>query len=580
MQNPILQLLAAEGKLDQNLLAEIESEAQSGHGTIESLLIERKVVNMEDLARYKAKAFNLPYENLTEKKIEEDVLHIIPLEVAENYRLVCFDRERRTIRVGIVEPENYKAIEAIDFLAKKDALRTEFYLISPASFDAAISKYRNLNKEISSALQRRAKEEEEEAASKAGKQKEEQPIEVVKSAPIAKIISVIMRHAVEGRASDIHIEPFFNETRVRYRIDGILHTSLVLPRNIHNALIARVKVLSNMKLDETRIPQDGRIREIISNREIDFRVSTLPLMHEEKVVMRIFDVSRGAPKLEDLGFIGSGLENILKNIRKPFGLLLVTGPTGSGKSTTLFSVLNMINKEGINICTLEDPIEYFVKGANQSQVHPEVGYNFANGLRSLLRQDPDVIMVGEIRDGETAELAIHASLTGHFVLSTLHTNDSLGAIPRLIDMKVEPFLLSSTLNAIVAQRLARKICEFCKQEEVLPSNVKREFLDTIDKMDKEYIKKILPGDVMSNPVVYKGGGCPRCGGTGYSGRIAISEVLDANNAFKMSILEKGSLITMNDVRNSQMFISLYEDGIIKAMLGMTSVEEVMRVVKD
>jgi type IV pilus assembly protein PilB len=579
-QEELLTLLSAEGLITDDIISEIKDEMKSGHGTFDALLVEKRAVNPEDLARLKASVYGLPYENLTEKKIGEEVLNIIPLEVAGNYQLICFDRGEGSISVGIVDPENYKAIEAIDFLANKEGFKARYFQISIASFQKALGQYKNLKTEISTALERRAHEEEEDKGKKTAKKDAGESLEVVKSAPIAKIISVIMLHAVEGRASDIHIEPVFNESRVRYRIDGILHTSLVLPRNIHNSLIARIKVLANMKLDETRVPQDGRIREVISGREIDFRVSTLPLMHEEKVVMRIFDISRGSPKLDELGFMGQGLDFILNGIKKPFGLLLVTGPTGSGKSTTLFSILNLINREGINVCTLEDPIEYNVKGANQSQVHPEVGYTFANGLRSLLRQDPDVIMVGEIRDSETAELAIHASLTGHFVLSTLHTNDALGAIPRLLDMKVEPYLLSSTLSVIVAQRLARKICEFCKVKSELPEQLEAEMRTALATLPPEYLKKILPRINLEKLEVYKGQGCPRCGGTGYAGRVAISEVLDINTQARLAILEKGNMITIEDIKKTQMYASMFVDGVLKAILGLTSIEEAIRIVRD
>ncbi len=575
----LLQILEKQGKITANQIDEIVQTAASTKAEVADILVEKKIVTREELTQILAQIYNLEYANLTEKELAEEVLHIIPLDVANNYKIVCFDRVKRTICVGLTDPNNYKAIEAVEFLAKRQSLKVKYFLISLASFHHAIGQYKNLSKEISSALETRAQKTEEEEARR--KEKEgEAPSEVVKSAPVAKIVSVIMRHAVEGRASDIHIEPLFRETRVRYRIDGILHTSLTLPRSIHNAIVARIKVLANLKLDETRVPQDGRIREIINGKEIDFRVSILPLLDSEKVVMRIFDLSRGAPKLEELGFMGVNLEAILENIKKPFGLILVTGPTGSGKSTTLFSMVNMINKEGINISTIEDPIEYHIPGANQSQVRPEVGYTFASGLRSLLRQDPDVIMVGEIRDQETAELAIHAGLTGHFVLSTLHTNDAIGAIPRLLDMGVEAFLLGSTLNAVIAQRLARKICENCKEKVELPAEVKEEAKKALANTPRDYIKKFVKDFDENNLQFYRGKGCPRCGSTGYSGRIAVAEVLDINDKLREMIIKHGKSITEREVRQTQTFISMYEDGLIKALMGLTSLEEVMRVVRD
>jgi type IV pilus assembly protein PilB len=385
---------------------------------------------------------------------------------------------------------------------------------------------------------------------------------------------------VEGGASDIHIEPLAKEARVRYRVDGILKTSLVLPRNIHSALVARIKVMANLKLDETRIPQDGRIRQVINGKEVDFRVSILPLVGEEKDVMRVLDVTKGAPTLEELGFSGPALAVIDKNIRKTNKMFLVTGPTGSGKSTTLYSILHMVNKEGVNICTLEDPVEYFIAGINQSQVKPEIGFTFAAGLRSLLRQDPDIVMVGEIRDGETAELAIHAALTGHLVLSTMHTNDAFGAIPRLLDMKVEPFLLGSTLNTVVAQRLGRKICKHCKTEDPAAPEVLEEMKKDLSLIPIELIKKELPGFDMTNFKVYRGKGCARCGNTGYSGRVAINEVIDVNEQVRNVIIDDDKNLSIEDIKKSQIFLSIKQDGLIKVLKGLTTMEEVYRVMRD
>ena len=406
--------------------------------------------------------------------------------------------------------------------------------------------------------------------------------EIVKSAPVAKIVSVIIRHAIEGRASDIHIEPSQKESRVRYRIDGVLSTSLILPKDIHGAIVARIKVLANLKLDETRIPQDGRYRITVNNKEIDLRISVLPLFDNEKVVMRILDTTRGAPSLEELGYQGIGLSVIKRNVQRKDGMLLITGPTGSGKSTTLFSILNIVNDEGINISTLEDPVEYYIKGVNQSQVRPEVGFTFASGLRSLLRQDPDIIMVGEIRDNETAELAIHAGLTGHFVLSTLHTNDAFGAIPRLLDMKVEPFLLGSTLNTVAGQRLGRRICSYCKAEVSLPADILMDVKAEIDKISPVIIENIFPSLDKEKLIFYKGAGCQHCGNTGYNGRIALVEVIDINDKIKSMIMEMGEkkFFKLENILQTQQFITMKQDGIIKALQGATTMEEILRVIYD
>ncbi len=578
-----MNLLVQSELIKEEQLIEIKEAANLTQKGIENVLIDRNLVDAEELARVKAKVFNIPYQGLLGQKIDDKVLNIIPPEVAENYKIICFAKADKKIKVGILNPDNFKAVEAVDFLAKKEGFSVKYYLVSILSFSTAVKQYKTLGKEVSTALE--TKEEEEKKESLKIKKKEVDLEEVIKSAPVAKIVSVIIRHAVDGRASDIHIEPLSRESRVRYRIDGVLRNSLILPKDVHSAIVARIKVLANLKLDETRVPQDGRIRVTINEKEVDLRISILPLLGEEKVVMRILETSKGAPELEGLGYGGIGLEVIKNNIKKTDGLFLVTGPTGSGKSTTLFSVLTKINKEGVNISTLEDPIEYYIKGINQSQVRPEVGYTFATGLRSLLRQDPDVIMVGEIRDNETAELAIHASLTGHFVLSTLHTNDAIGAVPRLLDMKVEPFLLGSTLNTVIAQRLGRRICPFCKEETILPTDILDDIKKEISKIPAETIKEGLPDldlNKINKTVFYKGKGCPRCGNTGYSGRIALAEVFDVNDKIKAIIMEmsKGRSLTLEDVLASQKFITMKQDGILKVLRGLTTMEEILRVIYD
>lgn len=571
----LIDLLVKNKLVTLNALAELKKQPAFSINP-EQAITENGLVDIEELTKLKAKLYNFEYQSLLDVKIPDQALNSIPLDVAENYKIICFEIVQEKMKVGMLDPENYKAIEAIDFLAKEQSLRPEYFLISTLSFEQSLGHYKTLGKEVSGALKFKAEEDAAEDAKR--KLKQEEVEEITKTAPVSKIVSVIIRHAVEGRASDIHIEPMQKESRVRYRIDGILHTSLVLPKSVHNAIVGRIKVLADLKLDETRMPQDGRIRVNINNQEIDLRISVLPLLNEEKVVMRILDVTKGAPTLEDLGFMGPGLKIILRNLEKTDGMFLITGPTGSGKSTTLFSVLTSLNQEGINISTLEDPVEYYVKGVNQSQVKPEIGFTFASGLRSLLRQDPDVIMVGEIRDNETAELGIHASLTGHFVLSTLHTNDALGAIPRLLDMKVEPFLLGSTLNVILAQRLARKICEHCKAEQKLP----QEMIDDIKKelaiTPSAVIEQMLPDFDVKKIKFYKGKGCARCGSTGYMGRVALAEVLDANDKIKEIIMNNKSNITLDDLVKNQNFITMKQDGIIKALLGLTTVEEILRTV--
>lgn len=577
-QDELLKILADNKTISLEQAIEIKKMIAEKGVNLDDILTNKKIIDSESLVKIKAGLYNLPSASLLEKDIKSAALNIISNEVAENYKIICFEKSGSKIKVGIIDPGNFKAVEAVDYLAKGQNLEVEYYLISQESFQEALKKYKSVSEELSSALKKRADEESELVGLE---EKEESNIEeVTKSAPVAKIVSVIIRNAVEGGASDIHIEPMQNESRVRYRIDGILHTSLVLPRSVHNSIVARIKVMANLKIDETRIPQDGRIHLVINDKNIDFRVSILPLIGAEKAVMRILDTTKGAPSLKDLGFQWEQLKTVEKNLKKTEGLLLVTGPTGSGKSTTLFAVLDILNKEGVNISTLEDPIEYQMKGVNQSQVKPEIGYTFSSGLRSFLRQDPDVIMVGEIRDEETAELAIHAALTGHVVVSTLHTNSAAGAIPRLIDMKLEPFLLGSTLHTVIAQRLARRICPHCREETEIPEEVLAEIKAEIAKIGVENIKKAVKNFNPDKLFFLHGKGCARCGNSGYSGRICITEVLDINKKIKKLIFDGIKDLDDETIKSTQNFINIKQDGIIKILQGYTTMEEVMRVTKD
>ncbi len=539
----------------------------------EKFLRQRQVLNEEDIAKAKAELYNLEYVSLAGKSVAVSLLNLLPRDLSDNYKIVVFDREGSVIRVGMVDPGNFKAIEAVDFMALKNSLQVKYYAISVDSYRAAVKQYESIHEEVGEALDTAESifaPKDEGSLEFDGKKSLD---EMIKSAPVTKIISVVLRHAIEGRASDIHIEPVGNQSRIRYRIDGILHTTIVLPIYVHAALVSRIKVMANLKIDETRIPQDGRIRLNIFNKDVDFRVSTIPLMNYEKVVMRILTTPDKAPTLEDLGFQGLQLQKMKRNITKPNGMFLVTGPTGSGKSTTLFAVLSLLNAEGVNITTLEDPVEYFIAGVNQSAIRPEVGFTFANGLRALLRQDPNIIMVGEIRDNETASLGIQASLTGHFLLSTLHTNSAVGAIPRLYDMKVEPFLLANTLNIVVAQRLVRKICTNCKYKvEVAP--------DVLQPVKEEFA--LLPPAALYNGITpqsplqfFKGKGCARCGNSGYSGRSTIVEAIEVTKGMKDLITTGFRRKDVDEELKKQDFLTMKQDGIIKALLGITTLEEVM-----
>ncbi len=583
----LLDLLLEDNIIGRDEYTEIkELTEKQGQKVIN--ILEGREIDKEKIVKYRARVVGMPYKNLLDQKADNEILEIIPPKVAENYKTICFDREDKEIRVGMVDPYNSKAVEAVNFLAQSKDLKPEYHLISEASFNNFFKQYRNLREEVSSALdiQKEAQGEGELtlASEEEGLESVQTEDENINAAPVAKIVSVIIKHAVEGGASDIHIEPLEKETRVRYRIDGVLKTSLNLPKKVHSYIVGRVKVLARLKIDETRVPQDGRIRLIVDKKKIDFRVSIMPLRGVEKIVMRILDLGKGIPELEELGFEHKALETIKNNIKKTYGLFLVTGPTGSGKSTTLASLLSILNKDNVNISTLEDPIEYNLKGVNQSQVKPDIGYDFASGLRSLLRQDPDILMVGEIRDTETAELCIHAGLTGHFVLSTLHTNNTIDAVPRLIDMGAEPYLLGSTLNTIIAQRLVRKICPKCRKKINLPEG----FLKKIEKEMGE-----VPGEVLSERVegfpgkenlaqttFYRGEGCAHCGGSGYKGRTAIIEIIDVTKPVKEKVMSKKEVLKIEDVKADQDFINMKQDGIIKAMEGKTTLEEVLRVIES
>jgi type IV pilus assembly protein PilB len=545
------------------------------------ILREDKNVDQEKLTAVAAGLYGLKYVDLSVVTVDKDVLNLLPEDLAQNYQLIIFGKENRVWKVGLINPSDLKGQEAVDFLARQSGFQVDYYLISPKSFQQVMRQYSVLKTEIKKALDLAEEKMGEQKKKTQAMTEEEQAEEVIKSAPISQIVSVIIRHGVEGKASDIHIEPFTDKSRVRYRIDGALHTSLILPKSVHAAIVSRIKVMANLKIDETRIPQDGRLRLKVNDNDVDFRISTLPLYDQEKVVMRILDTNSTNFTLEKLGFDGKNLEIISNNIDKPHGMFLVTGPTGSGKSTTLYAVLNILNQEDVNIITLEDPVEYYLKGVNQSQINPDVGLTFAAGLRSILRQDPDVIMVGEIRDNETAELGIHAALTGHIVLSTLHTNDSFGAIPRLIDMHVEPFLLVSTMNVIIAQRLVRKNCEKCKEEYTVPENLVDFVWQEFSKIPKEYVVPELEHiKAKKDMKFYHGKGCPVCANSGYAGRLAIAEVLDMVDELKQMISSGESLEKVRQEVVARNLCTLQQDGVLKALRGFTTVEEIMRATKE
>ncbi|MFH1207295.1 MAG: GspE/PulE family protein [Patescibacteria group bacterium] len=568
----VIDVIIEQGLIPADKLADLQSQTHSEAELLDQIM-KRGYVAEEDLVKAKSKVLGVPYADLFGKTIQQSVLKIVPRALSENYHAIAFGQLNNDVNVGMVDPGDFRAIEAIEYIAREKSYKIKYHIISLSGYQYAAKQFATLGSEVEEALAGTEERAEDSLEAMLGQEKGME--EVVKSAPVSKMVSVILRHAVEGKASDIHIEPVENETRVRYRVDGVLHTSLVLPKYVHASIIARIKVLSNLKLDETRIPQDGRFRTEWGGRVIDYRVSTLPLFSNEKVVMRILDRAAVVLDLEKLGFEGRDLEVMKRSVEKNVGMIMLTGPTGSGKSTTLSALLTILNDDTINIITLEDPVEYYINGVNQSQINPEVGLTFAAGLRSILRQDPDIIMVGEIRDNETAELAVHAALTGHLVLTTLHTNDAFGAIPRMIDMKIEPFLITAALTTVVAQRLVRRLCPYCQQATDLPAElrikVERQLSTVLPAMLKERV-----GDNATRLQFHEGKGCIRCENTGYKGRILINEIIEIDEELKNVIVTNPTIDAIKETAKRQNLLTMAQDGILKALEGKTSLTEVLR----
>jgi len=561
----LLNRLVKEKLISKVLADEIEKEAKKVGSKIEELLLEKNLISELDLFEQKSKELNINLIKEPPENIAPDVLEAIPQDSVEHYKMVPISKKDNSLEIAMLYPGDLKAQEALNFLARQKGFTYRVSLISPSIFRIILKQYQTLGKEVKSALK-------ELEIQLRPEQQEGVPALIEKGgeAPISKTVAVILRHAVEGSASDIHVEPLKTQTRVRFRLDGILHSSLLLPQEIHNSIVARIKIISKLKIDETRVPQDGRFSVGMGGQIIDFRVSTFPTTLGEKVVMRVLNPNQKLGDFEELGLTGKTLEVIKKAVKRPYGMVLSTGPTGSGKTTTLYVTLDTINKEGVNIVTLEDPVEYFIEGVSQSQIKPEIGYTFADGLRHVLRQDPDVIMVGEIRDSEAAELATHASLTGHVVLSTIHTNNALGVIPRLIDLGVRSFLIPSSINVMIAQRLVRKLCDHCKKRVDVPDKVRKVVLDEL---------KGLP-DIDENFDMYEAEGCSKCGGTGYSGRIGIFEILEMTPQLADIILTKLTEKNILEEAKRQGMLSMRQDGMLKVVRGVTSIEEVLRTTSD
>ena len=542
------------------------------------VLVEEGKISEDDLRRLHAYIIGVPFVNLEGERIDPKVLGLIPEPIARNHNIVAYRLEGDTLEVAMLDPED---LEAIDFVKKKANLKIKPRLTSRASITNVLRQYqKSLEAEFGEIIKKEANMVE--PAPEGGFTAEEDLKKVAEELPIVRIVDTLLRHAIVQHASDIHVEPAEKEVLIRYRIDGILRDAMVLPRQVASGIIARVKVLANLKLDEHRLPQDGRFRIESEEDKVSFRVSILPVFDGEKAVLRLLPENAKGFTLEELGFHGESLEKIEKGIRKPTGMILATGPTGSGKTTTLYTVLEILNVPAVNISTIEDPIEYRIPRINQSQVRPEIGFSFANGLRSLLRQDPDILMVGEIRDNETASLAVNAALTGHLVLSTLHTNSAAGALPRLLEMKVEPFLISSTVNVIIAQRLVRRLYKGGSSYSLTADEI-RAFGKKIDPdrileiLRKEKI--IKPKDGWSDVKFYKPEPAPDYP-DGYKDRIGIHEVLDMTETVKDMTVRRATSDEIEKQARREGMVTMFEDGIIKAVQGITSVEEVLRVTSE
>ncbi|MGB9743597.1 MAG: GspE/PulE family protein [Minisyncoccales bacterium] len=572
----LIQILVKKKYLDKEKAASLEQEIKESGQKEEEVILREGIVPELVLFNLKSEALKIPLKEIDPDQVSLKVLELIPEETVKYYQMIPLAKEDKFLEVGMVYPEDLKAREALKFLARQGNFDYRIYLITPTIFKNLLRRYSSLKKEVGVALEEletKMKEEEIKIEPLA-------PVEfekVAEEAPIAKMLNVIIRHAVEGNASDIHIEPTRDKLRIRFRSLGILHSSLFLPLKVHPAIVARIKIMCNLKIDETRIPQDGRFSLKIDDRPIDFRVSTFPTTLGEKVAIRVLDPATAIKTFENLGFEDWNLSVLKEGISRPYGLILSTGPTGSGKSTTLYAILRLLNKEEVNVVTLEDPAEYFIEGINQSQVRPEIGYSFASGLRQILRQDPDIIMVGEVRDEETASLVIHAALTGHIVLSTLHTSNAIGAIPRLIDMGIRPYLISPTIQLVIAQRLIRRLCDHCK-EKARPSPKLEEFiLGEIEKLPSS-VKNSLK--IEKPLMVYVARGCPHCAKTGFSGRVGVFEVLIMTPSLAEIILKTPSEAEIKKEADRQGMITMQQDAVLKVLKGITTIEEALKVVAE
>ena len=567
--------LTTKDKLDK-----AEKKAKKIKEKLTDVLVKEKIITKEQIIKLEAYILGIPFVSLEKETISKEILQIIPEPIARRHNIIAFRKKDKELEVAMLDPED---LQTIEFIKKKSDLKILPRLTSPNSIKNALKQYqKSLEAEFGDLIKAKGEEIKIISEKKEGDKKEDLK-KTADQMPIIRIVDTLLKHAILQQVSDIHIEPTEKEVIIRYRLDGILHDAMILPKKVSSGIIARIKVLSSLKLDEHRLPQDGRFKIETKDYKISFRVSTLPVYDGEKIVMRLLPEDNKGLTLEKLGLRSEALENVHQAIKKPNGMILVTGPTGSGKTTTLYTAMDILNEPGVNIATVEDPIEYRMPRINQTQVKAQIGLTFANGLRSLVRQDPDIIMVGEIRDNETASLAINAALTGHLVLSTLHTNSAAGSFPRLIDMDTEPFLISSTINMIIAQRLVRKLYPDSKSKYKL-SEAEIETLKKEIDLNKilEILKKekiVKPEDNWSTIEFYrpeKSEGCP----DGYKGRLGIYEVLKLSEEIKQLVVKEATANQIQEQAIKEGMLTMVEDGFIKAVQGITSIEEILRVAKE
>lgn len=586
-------LLQKAGKLKPADLDKLRAEEKRTGKPLQDLVLKSETITEKDLTKLYAEEIGIPFIELDPKTISKKNINLLPERVARQYNAVLFDVSTDGIKqVAMEDPDD---VQAVDFLQKYIGANLALYIATKDNILAALDQYREgisteLGKVIDVEVQKEVQKEETVSEE-----------DVAENSPIAQTVNLLLEYAIRAGASDVHIEPREDYVQVRYRIDGILREANKLPRNVLAALVSRIKILSNLKIDERRVPQDGRFKVSVGGKLYALRVSTLPISDGEKVVMRVLDESNKALTLEQLGYWGNSLDTIKSTIIQPHGMILVTGPTGSGKSTSLYSILSLLNSPTVNISTVEDPVEYRIPGTNQTQVNPKAGMTFSGGLRALLRQDPNIIMVGEIRDSETADLAVQAALTGHLVFSTLHTNNAATCLPRLLDMKIEPFLIASTVRAVVGQRLVRRLCAKCKQQYKPDSsevsvilnmfNLKaKDNLDRIAELESQAISGGIGEDIGKEPAI-KGPsitqlwkpnlkGCDNCGHSGYKGRMGIYEVLSNGQEMQKLITSNATSNIIQDQAIQDGMVTMQMDGLIKALRGQTSIEEILRVTRE